>query len=261
MDLLYYREHAKCNNYYSEYSLGFLHRKYERGGKLKLTLTKEFCVVFFRKGNAKIIHKRSNQSTILNENMMYLLKRFETYYAESSQPIEMTLLFFDYPKVYCDKFTLNDLACSKEYTPSDKTIRALPIKKPLQSFIQNIDFYLGNRMYCRHLQDIKQSEWFFLMKGFYTRKENIYFFEPLFDSLDDFTSLVKNNFLKTKSVKELAGFCNMGVKTFTRRFKRTFNDTPKQWMLKEKAKLENYEKINLDSENGKYHHAYVMEKH
>lgn len=237
MDLLYYREHKSCTNYYSEFSSGFSIHKFDADSKILFLLAKEFGVIFLKKGSLKIIDKVSNEVEHLKNNEMILLTRYETFDASVMENSEFVILFFDHPKILCDKFALQVIReeCNKENRM--KKMRVLPIKDQVLWFLESMDFYLKNKMYCMHLHDIKQSEFFFLMRAFYPKKENNYFFEPVAESLDDFINMVKNNFQKVDSVKDLASICNMSVKTFTRRFKENFNDSPKQWMMKEKAKF------------------------
>lgn len=171
---------------------------------------------------------------------MYSLGQGWNISANVLEDCEFLILVFDTPPIRCDEFSM--ISLKKYYKPEmDKCVRMLPIKKEIASFICNIVFYLDNKMYCKHLQDIKQSEWFFLMRAFYTKEENAMFFAPLIEDKNDFILLVKEKAKKISTVNELAEACNMTTKTFTRNFKKYFNSTPKQWLQiqkKQEIKLE-----------------------
>lgn len=239
--LLYLEEHTSCKNYISEYASGFSSQKQLKNNILELKPNHQFVVIFMLKGEIEISSELGENKKI-NTGSFALLNYETKYTCQVLNDAEFTMLYFEKPRIKCDKYTLLALA---EYTKAVKDdIRILKMVEPLNMFINNLMFYLNNKMMCRHLHDLKESEWIFIMRGFYTKEQNAYFLEPIINSLNDFATIVRENYLKCHSVQELAELCNMSEKTFTRRFKEYFNDTPKQWILREKAK---YIKSDLDS--------------
>ncbi len=62
-----------------------------------------------------------------------------------------------------------------------------------------------------------------------------------------FEDKVLKNYMATKSVTELASLCNYDcVRTFTRHFKKSFGETPYQWMLD--RKMEEIQSLVLNSD-------------
>lgn len=241
--LLYLEEHRGCQNYVSDFTSGFSQQHFATGKEIKFSLKTQFVIIFLRAGEMEIT-SALNEKKLLSSNHICILNYENEYTCKILENVYFTMLYFDYPKIKCDKYSLIALNEYKVKTPDD--IRILPTAEPMKVFVDNLSIYLKNRMMCKHLHDLKESEWLFLMRGFYTKEESAYFLSPVIDSLNDFTIKVKDNYLKCDSVKDLAERCNMSEKTFTRRFKEHFNDTPKQWILREKAK---YVKSELD--NGK----------
>jgi len=232
MELLYLNEHRTCKNYISDFKTGFSLKTFKKDDIFNFNLFREFVVIFLEQGSLLI--NNSEESKIISANEICLLSNHASYECKAIENSIMTLLFFDHPNNQCDKYSLQ--ALTKYSKPSTEKIRSLPMKTPIIAFINGMKLYLSNKMYCNHLHDIKESEWFFIMRGFYTKEESAYFFNPVINIFSDLFNLVKENYLQVKSVQELADICNMTIKTFTRHFKEEFNDTPKQWILKEKAK-------------------------
>lgn len=242
--LLYLEEHTACSHYISDFSSGFSYNEYEYKSKIKLALKKQFVVIFVQNGEIEVISEFGEIKKVCTGEVA-LLNYENNYTCRMMQDSEFTLLYFDHPKIRCDKYSL--LSLDKYNTKSiDDDIRILPMVDSLKSFIENMNVYLKNKMMCRHLHDLKESEWLFIMRGFYTKEQSAYFLEPVIASLNDFVAVVKENYLACDSIKDLADKCNMSEKTFTRRFKEHFNDTPKQWVMREKAK---YIKSELDHTN------------
>lgn len=68
---------------------------------------------------------------------------------------------------------------------------------------------------------------------YYSRDEIINFFCSILCNKNDFKQNVLKNYTRDSSVSDLALKCNMSLKTFTRRFKENFGETPYQWLLKQ----------------------------
>lgn len=229
--LLYLREHLGCENYQSINKSIFSKHTLTKGEFFRISLKEEFLFMFMLEGG---IDLRDFSGTLIpmTKNRMYSLGnnfRGEGFCVADSSFI---LLAFDRPKIKCDEFSL--LKLKKHLPETDTPLRTLPITEPVKLFFNGLLFYLDNKMYCQHLQDIKHSEWFFVMRGFYTKEENAMFFYPLIQHRDPFMSLVLENYKRASSVNELAGICHVSTKTLTRNFKKLFKSTPKQWMLEQK---------------------------
>ncbi|MFV0471513.1 MAG: helix-turn-helix transcriptional regulator [Paludibacteraceae bacterium] len=232
--LLYIDEHTTCKHYIKEYNSGFWEKKIKRNAKFTLRLKKQFAIIFLSAGELEITSELG-ETKIIGSEQQCLLDYEQDYVCSLNRTSFFTILFFEHPKILCDKFSLLELNNYKK--KSDDDIRILPMNSVLKQFIEHLGAYLRSKMMCQHLHDIKESEWLFILRGFYTKEQIAYFLSPIIDSLDDFVVIVKDNHLACNSVKELAEKCNMSEKTFTRRFREHFNDTPKQWMMREKAKL------------------------
>ena len=87
-----------------------------------------------------------------------------------------------------------------------------------------------------------------MFKHFYTYEEIIQIFYLILGSNPLFNERVLDNYLKVKTVKELAGLLGYGIKTFEKLFRENFDESPYKWMQKRKAlqiqqRLMNFRKL------------------
>ncbi len=238
MSLLYVEEHLHCKNYTFDNRSTFRHFNFSKDSEFTLEC-EDYVFLFILKGKISLFCSCIEQFAA-EENHMYSLGNNWSYSSKAMEDSEFLILTFDTPHIKCDQFSM--ISLKQYYKPEEaECVNKLPIRPQLTSFLGNILFYLNNKMYCKHLQDIKQSEWFFLMRAFYTKEENATFFAPLLDGKNDFLYLVKEKAKTINTVNELAKACNMTTKTFTRNFKKYFHTTPKKWLQlqkKQDVKLE-----------------------
>lgn len=238
VDLLYLEEHIQCKNYSSENHSSFRFFEFNEGSRFSIDLQDNYGFIFILDGKVEI-SSYCSQSHIMERDVMCSLEYGLTYSGTCHLNTKLIVWVFDRAQIACDKFSLFEL---KKHMPLEKKyFRTLQIRPQLRKFLEGNIYYLENKMYCRHLQDLKQSEWFFLMRAFYEKEQNAMFFAPLLEDKNQFILLIKKNAARVSSVAELADVCNMSTKTLTRNFKKHFKTTPKQWLLlqkKESVKLE-----------------------
>lgn len=113
----------------------------------------------------------------------------------------------------------------------------LPIRAPLLAVLDSIVAYLYAKMQCKHMHLIKQQEVLLVLRGYYTKKELFTFFSSILGHAGHFEDFVMDNYRKVKSVKEFAGLYCTSERSFNRKFRDCFKESPYQWMQKKKAEL------------------------
>lgn len=200
-NLLYIKEHLGCEHYIKENNVGFTKYNFEKDNTHYISLDKEFAVIFVLSGRF-LIELSDKKKMVIAKNEICLLSNFMKYEILAKSDAKVTIMYFDRPNSRCDLLALDKMADDKVNSDRDK-IKKIVMKKPVLDFIKNMEFYLDKLMYCRHLHDIKETEFFFLVRGFYTIEEIKCFFAPVIRSLNDFTNLVHANYLKVSKVSEL----------------------------------------------------------
>ncbi|WP_436414448.1 helix-turn-helix domain-containing protein [Petrimonas sp.] len=242
--LLYVHEHLQCKNYLSDDKCTFSKYRLNKGELISINSLNQYLFVFLLSGNLELSHT-DGRKIKLEAGKMYSLGFDPSILVNLLRDSLIILLAFDRPQILCDEFNL--IGLNKYLPKEDSPVRSLPIKEQMTGFLNTMQMYLDNKMLCRHLQGIKQSEFFFIMRGFYTKEENAMFFYPIIEKNNSFKSLVKEKANGAETVKDLAAACNMTTKTLTRKFKESFNETPKQWLLTRKKQQVKIEVLRADN--------------
>ncbi len=246
-DLLYVHEHLQCKNYPSDDKCTFSKYLLTKDVPVNISFFNQYLFVFVLSGKLELSYE-NGQKIELRSLRMYSIGFDQSVLVYPFENSQMILLTFDRPQILCDEFNLLSL---KKYLPKqDMFVRSLPINDYLLGFLNTMQIYLDKKMLCKHLQGLKQSEFFFIMRGFYTKEENAMFFFPVIETRNSFKMLVREKAENVKTTKDLAAACNMTTKTLTRRFKETFNDTPKQWLLTRKKQQVKLEVLRTDNLKG-----------
>lgn len=83
----------------------------------------------------------------------------------------------------------------------------------------------------------KQQELFCILNSVYNQQELSTLFSSLTEQSSDFKEQILENYLKVKSVGELANLLGYGITSFRKKFKEQFGISAYSWLLKRKAKL------------------------
>lgn len=238
--LLNYKEHKACHNYVfdNDSNCGFSLHAINKEEKF-VTQNKN-CVVFVLCGKVQLDSEDLGTKIFEKDNMFFISANSSLCRGIALENTEFIILIIDYAKSLYDKLLFDNLAI---YCPAEIVeLEGLRIHKLLRYFLEGVVLYLRNDLYCRHMHNLKESEFFFIIRAFYEKEQVARFLSPLIFSQNNFKSMVLAKYTNTCSVEELASKCNMTSKTLTRRFKEQFDTTPYQWLIQQKHK---YIKISL----------------
>ena len=233
MKTLYIKEHLACSNYVSDHYTGFTRHYIEANQDFDIEQHDLHYLLFVLEGTVEI-HSEEFNYRIYKAGTMVAFSKSNKLSGKAITKAKVYLLGFDKHMNVCDKLVLETL-----YTqfPIEKNkYLGLPIKEGMQRVLDSMDFYLDSRLQCRHLHSIKLQEVFFVFRGFYKKEDMINFFAPILNKTVDFTDFVIANYQKVKTVEELSELYGCSLRSFNRKFKQHFDDSPYNWMLKQKAK-------------------------
>ncbi|MDD4516645.1 helix-turn-helix transcriptional regulator [Massilibacteroides sp.] len=232
MKLLYLEEHYSCRNYMSDGITSFKHF-YIKKGELISDIDSSLNYLFFiRKGEIKIL-SNEYQKVFKSGEVFFIPKSAETAGLILADA-DIVVHIFDRLINLCEQFALEKL--EKSARNITYTFESQKILSPIYSFLESLVFYIEQKMLCKHMLEIKQTELFMLFRGFYTKEVCASLFYPIICGNMDFRTLVLNNYKTSKTVQELADACCLSLTTFNRRFKLFFGDSPYNWMLIQKSK-------------------------
>lgn len=134
----------------------------------------------------------------------------------------------------CSRFFIQEL---NSFLPSssDVLFYSIKIDDRISAFLSSLIDVLNDGLGCKHFHLIKREELFLYFRAGYSKQDLALFFSPILGDNIDFKDFVLANYKKILEVKEFAGVANMSLSTFNRRFKETFNDTAKNWLMSRRA--------------------------
>lgn len=113
--------------------------------------------------------------------------------------------------------------------------RGVVMKDEVKLIINQMKHYLELGINCHCMYLLKYKELCLIFKHCYTFEEIVQIFYLSLKNDTFFCDLVLENYLKVKTVKELANLLGYGIKTFEKLFKENFDTPPYQWMQKRRA--------------------------
>jgi AraC-like DNA-binding protein len=146
--------------------------------------------------------------------------------------IEYVMLSFNNQMILHEELNWSEL---KEFDRERDIFHKLDIRPPLMDVLDSIVYYQKNEITSSYLHEVKEKEVFLMLKVFYTKQEVARFLKPLLGEDLDFKTYVMKQYTNAKNVDALAKLCNMSTRTFARRFKQYFNDSPYRWILKQRS--------------------------
>lgn len=96
--------------------------------------------------------------------------------------------------------------------------------------------YLENNFLNYPLYELKRTELFYLLKKLYRKEELDYFFYLSSTHSAEFERLIAENYIKAKTVTDLAQMIGYGVNSFRMKFKKVFGIPAYEWLMQEKSK-------------------------
>ena len=167
---------------------------------------------------------------------MFLLPRNKQITTFARKATILLLCSFANDLKLCSRFSIQQLS----RFISEGTYQSpycLKLDMRLQSFFSLLVDCLKEGLGCIHYHQIKRDELFLYLRAGYTKEELALFFYPVLGQNLEFKDFVLMNSRKIFDVKDFALQANMSQSTFNRRFKETFNETAKNWLLLRKQEF------------------------
>ena len=171
-------------------------------------------IIFILSGSITIYSTKEEKKTI-GEQYMIFLRSFENYTYDITLGSKIIIFFFD-------SLTMKWIE--------------LKIVEPLYGFLELVGQYLENNFLNYPLYELKRTELFYLLKKLYRKEELDYFFYLSSTHSAEFERLIAENYIKAKTVTDLAQMIGYGVNSFRMKFKKVFGIPAYEWLMQEKSK-------------------------
>lgn len=233
MKALYINEHISCPNYVDSGKSGFARYNLKANETFEVKDRDVNCLFFFLSGNVELTCELFDYR-IYKEETMVLFSKDTNVSGKAITDAEFMILLFDRHTNICDKVLLETLYA--QYPNQKSNYLGLNIVPAMKHVLDSVNFYLENKLQCSHLHALKTQEAFFIFRGFYNKQEIVSFFEPILNKTVHFKDFVIRNYHRVKTVEELSDLYGCSLRSFNRKFKEYFDDSPYNWMLKQKAR-------------------------
>ncbi len=236
--LLYTNEHFSCGNY-SNGGNGFVEILEYAQGEVRDRLFNDSELGFIIKGKVQISVNEIKDFPV-GEEKIIISPMGTRFRVEATEATTVLVFHMKYTMQLCEAFRYDSLAY--EQVPNiDSEIKTLGFNPAIRKFIGDLTDRFNDGLKCKHYLEIKLSEFFFLLRAYYTKEELAAFFYRLMTSDLPFRELILQNYTKVKSVKELADLAHYSETGFHKRFKKVFGESPSEWLNREKANMLRHE--------------------
>lgn len=226
--------HISCHYYGCAERCPFRVYHLEKGEDRTIESEKHFMFVFVEARTSSYSYRDDQEHISCRGDYFLFLgtQRSVTIYGEGKEATIYTFSFSK-PTKLCDNFSISRL---KNKAPSSHLFINLPTHESIKMVLDSIVYMHSHQLNCISLYESKLKELFFYLGAFYKQEDIAALLSPLLRREIDFKEFVVQNFLRVKTVQELADQRGMPLRIFKKRFQETFGAPPYTWMLQEKAK-------------------------
>ena len=226
--------HLNCHYYGCALRCPLRSYHLEKGEELTIDSEKHFMFVFVEARTSSYSYRdETERHTCRGDYFLFLgTQRTVTIYGEGKDTTVHTFSFSK-PTQLCDNYAISRL---KDKAPTSHVFISLPTHESIKMVLDSILYMHDHQLNCINIYESKLKELFFYLGAFYEREQVAWLLAPLLHQEIDFKEFVVQNFLRAKTVQDLADQRGMPVRVFKKKFQESFNMPPYTWMLQEKAK-------------------------
>ena len=236
--LFYVNEHITCKNYVSDHRCFYKYYIWSSDMDFQDFNEKINYLVFVVEGECIISCGQFSNKKVVKKELIFL-PAYTKRSIITEKNCQVLICGFDSPLDVCVKSTLQEIS---DLPPNGIKYDFSPtkIKDELWSFVSSLIVLLKQKINCKHVHEIKQVEMFLLFKFFYSKEEMKWLFYEFGNKELSFQNFIMQNYTKVKSINELVKLYGGSRTSFELQFKKVFNESPRQWILKQLAERIKY---------------------
>lgn len=199
----------------------------KRGFHIPAFRCEQNLMIFLLKGTL-LVNSKEYAGVTIQENHFILQGIGSKLELLAMTDAEYLIYRFNKPVIVCEdkyKRSIENNNIPLIYSP-------LPIVSSLQNFLAGMKQFIDDKLLCKELIDMKQKELNIIISTYYSDIDLATLYQPISFYTSNFHYFVMQNYLKTKTVEELAHLGGYSITTFRRIFRNMFNEPAYEWMLK-----------------------------
>ena len=197
----------------------------------------EACFVFVNEGEVSV--RSQNDYMDLNKKQAVLAKCLNYFFETSDRQqksgdgVEVIAVIL-YPALVEELFEFD---LSQSNFTFDFNIKQIEVDRLLANFKESIDILLDNpELADESIIKTKLKEFVLLMAKSQDAPSQLDFLAALFKPLDiEFKATIQHNLYANLAIDELARLCHLSTSSFKRKFKVTFDASPKKYISQKKV--------------------------
>jgi len=226
------REHSSCYNYVRDTNRWVERYQYPRGYSWEHPVM-HTEILFVLEGELFISYDSYLENRIEKGQMLLLYAGIQ-FKASTKEGVSVAIFHLHDIVYLCDRMPFSSLTSRKVTTAG---IPLLEIKPIVSTFLTLFLETYSRGLHCSKYLSLKIKEFFFLLRGYYTKEELSIFFRPVLNRNLSFAAFVLDNYQKVRTVAGFADLYSCSISSFDKKFKRAFGTSAYQWMIGRKTEL------------------------
>lgn len=219
------------NNKEMNYQTIFIHCSISKGLIIEKEVGIYNYVIFLIKGACRLEEKLKEKHIIYLESF-FSLSHDQTATIEIEEDCNFIFLKYESLNNSFDTAFLESLEPLKEKIKYSFT--TLPIRNPLNSFLNLVITTAGMGLDSLEYQRCAKGLFFIYLRQLYTKEEILQAFYSTVCAKMDFKKFVLENYMKVKTIEQLASMMHIAKSTFYKRFNKEFGLSAQQWIINKK---------------------------
>lgn len=240
-EILCKSEHKSCI-YFDRSDKPIMEIKQIKGNDGWQVIPQTHKIVIILKGSFHFILGRNAIGEVLQAgHMLFLAAGTSACFKGNSFESELLVIRIINKIHFCETYRLEHLWQQVNKPDSQTEVlrqdssRLLEVNTEMANYLFSLVGLLRSGFRCQNYLSIKITEFFYILRCFYSKEDLFHFFRSLLSSDMMFSQQVMEHYSKCHNATELAKVLNYSVSGFEKRFKKVFNDTPYHWMMSQRA--------------------------
>ena len=230
-DLLFLNEHLLSTQYVTDRGISIMYCELERGKHFGFEQTPNNQLLIFMGGSCTVNYTNFTDRKFIAGQMVFI-NRLSFYVGQVIEDMKLLIMSFEAPVGKYDKQILTyQTRCHDMKYDFQPTF----IRYPLTEFFNLLTYCLKEGVSSSYWYELKHQELFLYLRTFYTEEETSCLFHEVMGQSLQLREFVYEHYTKVSTLNELIELSNMSRSVFFRKFKKEFNETAYQWMLKQKC--------------------------